>query len=218
MPKKTLATVFGLIGVLVIGAGVYLYMLIGEAGDMWPAKNKPGTLTTEIARLNRDVAALRQEVAKIPTTRQRLEEVTVDYELASSVLPRESTPDQLIAAIRTKALQSDVLPTRLQHTIQKPRSGRGAAAGPFDVWRFTLELQGDYDQISSFVNRMEEFESTDASRTGAEKRFFEVKDITITSAGSGLANLEFDVDRGAGTKPVKHTCTVIMQTYRYTGE
>lgn len=223
MPKKTLATVFGLIGALVVGAAVFLYMKISEAGDMWPAKGKPGTLAAQVVKLQKDVTSLREEEKKIEPTKKRRDEVTIDYELAANVLPRESTPDQLIAAIRTKALQSDVLPTRLQHSIQKVRArgGRGAAAaagGAFETWRFTLGLEGNFDQIASFVNRMEEFESTDASRTGAEKRFFEVKEITLTSAGNGLSNLEPDEEKGSGTKPVKHSCTVIMQTYRYTGE
>ena len=220
MPKKTLATVFGLIGALVVGAAVYLYTLISEAGDMWPAKGKPGTLTAQIGRLKNEVRALNDEVAKIPAAKERRDAIAIDYELAANVLPRESTPDQLIAAIRTKALQSDVLPTRLTHAIQRAgtRGRSGGAEGAFETWRFTLTLQGSYDQIASFVNRMEEFESTDAAKTGAEKRFFEVKDITITSAGNGLANLEFDVAKGSGTKPIMHTCNVVMQTYRYTGE
>lgn len=216
MGMKKFNTLIGVLAALSVGCLVLLYFQITEAGDMWPYQGEPGTLTSDIAGLDSDIARLRAEERKIPAAREQLVAVTADYEFAARVLPRESSPDQLIAAIRTKAQQSGVYPSSLQPGIVAAgRSGaRGGTGGSFETWRFTLTLDGTYDQIATFVNRMEEFESTDASRTASEKRFFEVRQIDLSAAGDGLAGIE----PNAAGEPVRHKCTMIMQTYRYTGE
>lgn len=213
MNKKKLTMVFGLIGLMVVASGAYLYTLIEKAGDMWPSLNKPGSLTFVNNRLQGEVNALRQEVAKIPDAEKRLEEISIDYDLAARVLPRESSPDQLIAAIRTKAQQAGVTPSRLTPSVTRARGGKGGE-GAFETWRFALSVDGNYDQLATFVNRMEEFDSSDATRTGSEKRFFEVKSITITAQENGLGGLT----PASVNKPVMHKCTMNMQTYRYIGE
>lgn len=210
MSKKRMSVVFGFIGLLIVGGAVYLYTLIDQAGDRWPSKGKAGTLTQQVSQLEREVQNLRLEVAKILDMEARLAQVTIDFELASRVLPRESSPDQLIAAIRTKAQQAGVAPSSLRPSVA--RGGRGG--GNFEIWRFSLTLEGSYDQIASFINKMEEFDSPDAAQTGSEKRFFELIDVDITSQQNGLANLGSD----NGTNPILHACNITMQTYRYTGE
>lgn len=217
MDSKKFKTWIGVLVALSIACIVYLYFQISEAGDMWPAENEPGTLTHAIDGLAKDIARLNAEVAKIPDAQKQLEAIKIDYDMAAQVLPRESSPDQLIAAISTKAQQSGVFPSSLQPSVvaQSARGGgRGAGTGNFETWRFSLAIDGTYDQIATFVNRMEEFDSADAVRMASEKRFFEVREIGITAAGSGLANLE---PESVG-EPVKHKCTLLMQTYRYTGE
>lgn len=217
MGKNKLNVVFIILFLLAVGGGYFLYDLICRAGDMWPAENEPGSLTAKIKTLETEVGRLRGEKMKIEPAREELKKVAVDYELASHVLPRESSPDHLIAAIRTKAEQSGVTPSSLTPSVVAQRAGgRGAAAGggSFETWRFSLILTGSYDQIATFVNKMEEFDSPDAARTGSEKRFFEVREISITAQDSGMANLGPDAVFG----PVRHQCTMVMQTYRYTGE
>lgn len=213
MGKKQLAMVLGVLGVMLAGALIFLYLQVKEAGDMWPAENQPGTLKAEIGRLQREVDALNEEVKKIPGTREQLEAIKIEHELATRVLPRESSPDQLLAAIRTKAESSNVQPVRLVPTVGGAAArGRGGASS-FETWSFTLEIKGSYDQIATFINRMEEFESADPSRVGSEKRFFRVTDIEINSELNGLAGL-------GGMLPHEvtgHSCLLTMQTYRYTG-
>ncbi len=215
---RKFTTLIAVLAVLSLACLVALYFQIAEAGDMWPYEGEPGTLTSDISGLESEVARLAAEEKKIPAAREQLVAVTADYEFAARVLPRESSPDQLIAAIRTKAQQSGVYPSSLQPGIVAAGGARGGqqqqGGGNFETWRFTLVLDGTYDQIATFVNRMEEFESADASRTASEKRFFEVRQIDIAAAGDGMAALE----PNAGGEPVRHKCTVIMQTYRYTGE
>ena len=217
MNKKKAQAVYILFGLLIVGSLVYLYFLVQEAGDRWPSENEPGSLTNQITRLRTSISQLRAQEAQIPERREALAAISIDFELASRVLPRESSPDQLIAAIRTKAQQSGVVPTSLQpsivQTAQRARKG-GGGGGQFETWRFTLDVSGSYDQIAAFINRMEEFDSPDAARTGSEKRFFEVRDITIEAQDSGLANLGGEV----ANSPLRHKCTLVMQTYRYTGE
>lgn len=211
MNRKTTQMIFGFLALVIVGGAAYLYMLIGEAGDFWPAENEPGTLTRDVGNLKDENSRLSQEVAKIPAAKEELEKISVDYDLATRVLPRESSPDQLIAAIRTKAAQAGVSPTSLQPSIDA--GGRG---GSFETWRFSITLTGNYDQLATFINRMEEFESADAASTGSEKRFFEVKNLTIIAEQNGMANLGSNAI--SGPDAIKHACTLVMQTYRYTGE
>lgn len=214
MGKKQLAMILGVLAVVLIGALVFLYYQVKEAGDMWPHENAPGSLTFENGRLRNEIASLQQEVAKIPDAKERLEVIQVEYDLATRVLPRESSPDQLIAAIRTKAEHSGVKPNRLTPNVGRGGGGRrGGGSQAFEEWSFTLEITGSYDKIATFVNNMEEFSSSDASRTGSEKRFFQVSSIDITSEQMGMAGL-------GGSSPesvLGHRCTLVMQTYRYTG-
>jgi outer membrane murein-binding lipoprotein Lpp len=220
--KKMIQGTLAVFGLLIAGCLAYLYVLIQEAGDRWPMENEPGSLTSQIGTLRASIDKLRQQTAQIPARQEVLAAITVDYELAQTVLPRESSPDQLIAAIRTKAQQAGITPVRLQPSIIQA-GGRGTArggnaqgaGGAFETWRFTLNITGNYDQIASFVNIMEEFESPDAERTGSERRFFELLDINIQAQENGLANLGGEVDANS---PVAHSCTLIMQTYRYTGQ
>lgn len=211
MGKKQLAIVLVIMAVVLIGALVFLYYQIKRAGDMWPHENKIGTLANTISKLETEIHALNQDVAKIPAAKEELEAYRIEYELAGRVLPRESTPDQLLAAIRTKAEQAGITPNRIM-----PKSGgsggkRGSSS--FEEWSFTLDLVGSYDQIAAFVNRMEEFESADATRTGSEKRFFKISSIAINAEDNGLAALG-----GSPPESVKgHKCVLVMQTYRYTG-
>ncbi|MCC8190911.1 MAG: hypothetical protein LIP77_09830, partial [Planctomycetes bacterium] len=105
MGKRQLTMVIGVLSFVLVGTLVYLYMLIGQAGDMWPATNEPGTLVNQINGLDRDINTLNTEVAKIPAAKETLEVMRVEYDLATRVLPlaTDTSPDHLIAAIRTKA-------------------------------------------------------------------------------------------------------------------
>lgn len=218
MNTKTARTVHGIFGALILGCAVHMYILMKEAGDRWPLENGPGSLTQRITALRAGVDQLRKQEAQIPGRREELAAVTADYELAATVLPRESGPDQLIAAIRTKARQAGVVPTRLQPSIVQAAAGRGAqGGGAFEIWRFSLDVVGSFDQIAGFINRMEEFESPGAARAaraGSERRFFEVRELTIDAQENGLANL----GGGAAANPVRHRAALVMQTYRYTGQ
>lgn len=197
--------------VVVFGVGVYvLYGQVKRAGDRWPFFQEPGSLTSEIRGIQREIDDLQQKISEIPAARQRLADIKIEYELAGRVLPRESTPDQLIAAIRTKALQSGVIPDRLAPSTTGQSRGRGPQAS-FEEWTFSLSIRGTYDQIGTFINRMEEFEAVDPSKVGSEKRFFRVQNITIGANNSGLGFIGDPEHTG------RHSCTLTMQTYRYTG-
>ena len=211
--KKTLITVLAL---LIVGGAVYLYTLIGKAGDMWPAKNKPGSLTRSVATLQGQVQTLRVEVQRIPEAQEKLQTITVEYDLATRVLPRESSPDQLVAAIRIKAEQAGVIPDRLTPAVSAVTGG-SRGSGSFEIWRFNLDIRGSYDQIATFINYMEEFEDSNPNRSGSEKRFFEVEQIRLNSKSNGMSFLEPEYIEGPESF-VRHTCNLVMQTFRYTGQ
>lgn len=212
--NKNLKQIFIVFGVLIVGCVAYLYTLVQEAGDRWPMENEPGSLVNQRTALQGNIDRLKQQEALIPARREALAAIKADFDLAATVLPRESSPDQLIAAIRMKAQQAGIVPTSLKPSILQAGTQRGGAGGAFETWRFSLEISGNYDQIAGFINRMEEFESPDAARTGSERRFFELLEISIAAQDNGLANLG-----GEGVSaPVSHKCSLIMQTYRYTGQ
>lgn len=219
--KNKIRYVIIALGVLFVAGGVYLYTLIGTAGDRWPAYDEPGTLTNDVTRLTASVAQLVKEVAKIPEAKKQLEVLQVEYDLAIRVLPKENSPDQLVGAIRTKAEQAGVKPISLKPSTSG-RAGGGArkgSSGPFEEWSFGLDIYGTYDQIATFINKMEEFESTDSSQVGSEKRFFRLQDIEITASENGLGNLHPLSAVDSNGKPTRaHNCKMTMQTYRYTGE
>ncbi|MDR1536038.1 MAG: hypothetical protein LBU64_13285 [Planctomycetota bacterium] len=224
LANKKLVVPLAVAGALLLGSLYYLSTLAREAGDFWPFVNEPGSLSAGIASLRGDVGKLQEEIKKIPAARERLEAVKVEYDLATRVLPRENSPDQLIAAIRTKAQQAGVIPTQLvpsRSRASAPRGGRnqrGGASGNFEEWTFTLRLEGTYDQIATFVNYMEEFESSSPSRTGSEKRFFQVRDIDISADQNGMGFLGNPGDDGqAAESRQRHGCSLVMQTFRYTG-
>ncbi|MDR0362692.1 MAG: type 4a pilus biogenesis protein PilO [Planctomycetota bacterium] len=221
MNAKKRLQIYGVLFLIALSGGLYyLYTQISQAGDRWPALDAPGSLTDTAARLTRDISALRTEVLQINPAREELAALQVEYELAARVLPTESTPDQLIGAIRTKAQQAGVTPSSLTPTVARQaqaqggraRSGQRQSAQKFEEWKFSLTLNGSYDQIANFINRMEEFESNDAQRMGAERRFFQVSSVEITAADNGMAAL------GAAGIQGGHACKLEMQTYRYTGE
>lgn len=220
-PKQSMRIMVALLAVVFLGGLYYLYTQVKTAGDRWPSLNAPGSLTARINGLQKDIADLKKEVDQIPAAREELAALQVEYELAARVLPSESTPDQLIGAIRTKAQQAGVEPSKLTPTVVKPRAAasrrRGQqATGKFEEWRFSLTIAGSYDQIANFINRMEEFESNDPQRVGAERRFFQVQSIDIAAAGNGLASLTPASEADRINR--RHICNLVMQTYRYTGE
>lgn len=226
MGNKNLIKIIVPLVVLLVGSAVYLFLQIREAGDVWPYNDAPNTLTREVNSLTSEIQGLKKDVAKIKLAEEELEKVKVEYELATRVLPRENTPDQLLAAIRTKAQQAGVIVNRLVPSASRARSsssrrGRGAQTS-FEEWRFTLDIRGSYDQIATFVNNMEEFESGDHERTGSEKRFFRVSEFSILASDNGLGFLHIaKQDDGVGVMGAQseggHTCSMLMETFRFTG-
>lgn len=209
--RKRLIRMLVVAGVILLGGLAYLFLLVREAGDMWPYEGEPNTLTREVTDLEKEVRRLEAERAKIPAAREELERIRVEYDLASRVLPRQASPGQLMDAISVKALQAGVVPNRLTPSASgQAARGRGVA---FEALDFALSIKGSYDQIATFVNRMEEFESNDPSRISSDKWFFEVKEITITAEDNGMSNLGAQAAQNA----VKHQCDLKMRTYRYTG-
>jgi len=207
--RKILGKVLIFVGVLIVAGAVYLYLLIEQAGDMWPHYRVSGSLTAKVAALQSEIEHLRLEVAKIPDAKERLDLVRVDYDLASRVVPRKSGYDNLIDAIKSKAQQAGVILSNLTPSI-------GQGPGALEAWNFTLQIRGSYDQIATFINSMEEFESQSVANSGGEKQFFQVNSISIQAESSGLAEL----NEGAVNRPPDqrgHLCTLAMQTFRYTG-
>ena len=210
--KKTFVRVMAFLVVVFVAGVGYLYTLVKEAGDRWPLYDADGSLTNAINGLEREIQTLRSQNAKIDEVKEKLELLRVEYDLAARVLPRENSPAQLIEAIRTKAQQTGVVPSRLV-----PQVGGRRGSSSFEEWRFNLAISGTYDQIATFINKMEEFESGDPQGVGAERRFFQVLEMNITAAGNGLATLTGSSPSGANASS-GHACDLVMQTYRYSGD
>lgn len=230
-------------GVLFLGGLVYLGMLMSETGDVWPFYNEPGTHQNDINKLNKSIADLRKKIRDIEDVRLKLKETEQEYRLAVRVLPSENHPDQLLAAIRDKAIQSGAQPNKIVSeirtgalgmvtgssggrnavtaTAQRSRGAQGMknASGNFDEWVFTLDMMGTYDQIASFINTMEEFESNDGSQTGSERRFFHINQLELIASYDTLNYVYTeDTDKKQGNPLYNlHKCRLAMSTFRYTG-
>lgn len=217
MEKSNRSTIFiALFLLLSLGLGYYLYTLISIAGDRWPLFEEPGSLTADIKSLTRQIGELKKEEATIPEVKQKLEDLKKEYEVALRVLPTESTQDQLIGAIRLMTQQSKVTLDRINPMPSRASVAAGGKGAPklFDSWTASLELHGSYDQLATFVNKLEQFESSDPATGNAQRRFFQVTDIDITSEDGGLAELG---DKGYNNEKKGHACKMVIQTFRYVG-
>jgi len=193
---------------------VALYFLAKKAGDRKPFLNAPKSLTSEVTALKKEIAALRTKIEDKTQLEEQLRDLEEEEKLADRVLPKESTPDQLLSAIRQKTAASGVIPQRITPSVGGARPRLGArtavASGPFEEWNFTLTVTGTYDQIATFINKMEEFESPAPDGGLPEKRFFRVNEFTISAESDGF------LDELSGQRK-GHSCELKMQTFRYTG-
>jgi Tfp pilus assembly protein PilO len=173
------------------------------------------SIATKIDIISAKIVKEEQRKAQIPAKEEELKKLTAQQDAANQLLPKESDPAQLVAFINAKAQEVGVDIGSLTPKAAKKKSsggfrGRigGAAAGSgdkFEEWVYAIELNGSYDKIAMFINRMEEFEIVNGEGQ-REKRFFAVRDIDITADKLGVKE-----------ENVKHIAKVTMVTYRYKG-
>lgn len=189
----------------------WLYMQMSKVGYK-PFKNAD-SIYTKMEVLDQQIAELQMKIDQIPAVKEELRKLEADQDEATQLLPKENDPAELLSFITTKADEVKVKPQRINPSRKTAGGGggrgrgRGGAkqAGKFEQWIYSMNIIGTYDQLATFINRMEEFVITrsDGSR---EKRFFAVENLNISSEKSGMVEGE-----------AEHTAKITMVTYRYTG-
>ena len=185
--------------VITLGLLVWLYFQVAYIG--WEPFKGEESLARQMEKLDARMQVAQEKIAEIPEKEAEMRRLSDADRSARQLLPRKRHTDELLQAIERKAKESGVLPIAMRPERAR---GQGMAAGDYEEMSFSIEILGTYDQIGTFVNKMEEFEIRGEDNR-LEKRFFAVKDIDLEAQEDGL-------NRHGILK-----CSLIMQTYRYTG-
>ena len=206
-----------------IGIAVGIYFPMNEIG-IRPFDGNPKNLRKEIEGLKKELDGFQAKIKQIPDAEEKKRLLEPVSQEAAQLLPRERNPIDLIGAIRQKATEAGVITTVINPgkvaAVSAAKQGFGpgsrSKAAPvgaaFDEWTFSLELEGTCDQIGLFVNKMEEFEVPGATDGRMEKRFFVVRNISITASRNGLTEGVILVEGKPMT--ATHKCSLSMVTYR----
>lgn len=170
---------------------------------VWPNEKERTSLKAKARSLEGEIKALQVRLKVRPVLEKLLPFTEKEEALARQVLPSKFAPHELSTAIRDKARQSGIYVQSIVPTTR--RAARGAADGDFETITFSLKLEGNYDQISTFINNMENFEQSGPDAEGL-RRFFKLSSITLTPRNNGLNDSD------------PHAATLDMATFRYTGD
>ena len=207
-----LGITIGAFAAVVLGLMLQLYRQMSYVGDD-PFKN-PTSVKAQIDTTQRAIEDAEAKIAQLPDKRVELKKWQQEEKKAVQLLPSESTPDDLLRAIRKKAEEAGVKPRYIKPSRSdsgRPGFGAPGMPGPGggggggakqEEWLFRIDLIGTYDQIAVFINKMEEFEIA-APSGQMEKRFFAVRELEISAPGNGVT--EDGINR----------CKLTMQTFRY---
>ncbi len=195
-----LGITIGVFAVLLLGCLVGLYFQVSYIGYE-PFKGKE-SIAQQMDDLQARLDEAQSRIEQIPEKKKKLKELEIVAKSANQLLPSKRTSDDLLRAIWKKAEESGVVP----RSVEPGRATRNSQSeGDYEPLAFTIAIDGPYDNIALFINRMEEFEV--AGKNGQlEKRFFAVRKISIKNRSSKLS------ENGI------QTCTMTMETFRYTGE
>ncbi len=184
-----------------------LYLPMSKIG-IWPFKSD-SSLRAQQEKLSAEAAALTVKITKdLPAAKADLDKLRPMHETAVLILPQERRPEDLLGAINAKASEAGVTTVSLSPGAvtamgtgatggRQPAGKKAAVAATHEEWSFKIEIAGTYDQIATFINKMENFETAEG------KRFFAVRDFAIEAASKGL------------TEDGRHKCNLNMVTYRY---
>ncbi|MCX7934021.1 MAG: type 4a pilus biogenesis protein PilO [Planctomycetota bacterium] len=202
---KLLLTI-GISIALALALCALLYLPMSKIG-IWPFMSET-SLRAQQAKLAAEASALREKINRdLPQAKAELEKLRPMYETAVLILPQERRPEDLLGAINAKASEAGVTTISLSPGAVTAKGGaaegrqiagkKAVAAATHEEWSFKIELLGTYDQIATFINKMENFETAEG------KRFFAVSDFSIEADNKGL------------TEEGRHKCSLSMVTYRY---
>lgn len=208
--------IFIFVGVLVlalIGEGVGLYFQLRHVG--WgPLASSPQSLKVKQTGFQRRITDAQSKIEQIPAREEELATLEKDEKVADQLLPRVSRPDELLQFIRRKAKEANVSPQSITPSVSDAGGGNAPAnpfGGPsegggskYQKWSFAINLKGTFDEIGTFVNKMEEFEIS-LEGSPPEKRFFRVTSLDIAATDSGMS------------EGVRHNCNLQVETFRYVG-
>lgn len=196
-------------------AVLHLYGLVCSAGDRWPGQGIPGTLSGKISALENEVTRLKGGVDRLPAARSRLRAFVDVADEVAGILPSAETPDELLGLIRGQAEDFGVEVRKINvvtvpyHTETKSFGSRGNGGVQWGAWRFSLFVNGDYNQLAGFINCLEQLDQPDALGEN-EPVFLDITDFSIAASDVSPSS---ERDRKKG-----HSCTLILYAYLPLGE
>lgn len=197
---------------------VLLYFELAYVG--WGPLQKEDSLTAKIAKKKEELQKANEKIKKIPELEKKLEQLAPEVRLAEQLIPSEATQDELLAYINDKANEAEIKISKITPNIpkikiqtkdkkkkdtKKPPSKKKEGTKQLEPWIFTISGSGTYDQMATFINKLEEFETRGPDGT-IQKRLFAIEDISIRAAKEGM-------EEGG-----IHTWSLELCTYRYAGE
>lgn len=198
MTGRTWKTITCLLLLTAAGCLGWYAHLAKRAGTGWIGKAGPSSLVSRADRLVRDVERLQSRAANLPEAKKRLETAREEAAGMAAIMARGDDPGTLADTIREQAARAEATPRWIQI-----RSVPVSGGGDFTAWRYSLFLEGTYDQLASFMNGMEQLDQFRPADPAGGLPFFEITDLNISGNGA---------DAG------RHQCTLVMFTYRPDGE
>ncbi|MBN2713371.1 MAG: hypothetical protein JXR97_13205 [Planctomycetes bacterium] len=208
--KKLVITIVA-VAILVLGLLGWTYVQMATIGQE-PFKGED-SIAYKIDTTNVAIGEAQKKIDQIEPKKEEYEKLLVVQDDANQLLPKKRDPAELLNYITQKAKEAkvdaqDVTPKKAKAKGSSGFSGRGASSSgdKFEEWLYEMKVKGTYDEIATFINKMEEFEIREEGEE-PRKRFFAVKEIKLKAQDSGL--VEGDA---------KHTAELVMVTYRYKGD
>lgn len=183
---------------------VWLYALASHAGGVMGKPGKSGTLSRRLASLNDESARLRRQTELLAGVDGDLRAATEEARSVSSVLATGDDAESLSPVIRRQAEAAGVLPRWIRadsFPLALVGNGDDVAA-----WRYSLFVDGTFDQLTGFINRLEQLDQPGGNDAAGTMPFFEIRDLNLTGKTPAAAG------------ETQHRCTLLLHAYRPSGE
>lgn len=200
--KKLIVTLAIMIGIAVVVFGILIYQMHNLGVSPLGGAD---SINAEIAKADLELNRLNVISKKdLPEAVKRLEELDSLKGDAAQLLPVKVLTEEVLRFINAKAEEAQVEILGVDPTkAKKASSGTGRTVSePYEEKIYRMIVSGSYDQIALFINYMEMFELS-AEGQKPEKRFFNIKDITLESQELGLS------------EDLNHVATLDIATYEY---
>lgn len=139
LPKvQRLVICFGTIAVIL---GLFIYL------SAWPKYDKINKLSTEIEKLDKQLASMKIEAAKLPQYRKKLEDSKAEFALVKKKLPEEKDIPDLLNSISSSGKEAglELLLFQLEKEVQKDF---------YAEIPVSIKIHGGYHNLGQFLSKV----------------------------------------------------------------